>query len=119
MRTLTIRILTEDAAMQDIQQKFTNTWKNDEYIGEYLTFESPNALFKAITPKCWELIDKLQNLGTVSMRELARQLGRDIHRIHDDIKKLKELGIVEQNNKGVHVPFQKIHTDFTLKAKAA
>jgi hypothetical protein len=51
MKTLTIRILDEDAAMQDMQQRFINTWKSGEYAGEFLTFESPAALFRAITPQ--------------------------------------------------------------------
>jgi predicted transcriptional regulator len=119
MRTLTIRILDEDAAMQDIEQRFVNTWKSSKYAGEFLTFESPAALFRAITPKRWELISKLQRVGKVSLRELARQAQRDVHRIHDDVGVLKELGIVEQDEKGVSIPFQKIHTDFTLSQVAA
>ncbi|CAA6822091.1 MAG: Unknown protein [uncultured Thiotrichaceae bacterium] len=119
MRELTIRILDEDAAMQAMKQRFVSTMKSGAYTGEYLTFESPTALFRAITPKRWELIGVLQKLGTVSMRELARQTQRDVHRIHDDIKSLKELGIVDQDTKGIAVPFDKIHTDFTLSRKAA
>lgn len=119
MKTLTIRILEENSALQNMQQNFVATWNKGEYTGEYLTFESPASLFRAITPKRWELISTLQSLGTVSMRELARQLGRDVHRIHDDINKLKEIGIVEQDKKGVSIPYHKIHTDFTLSSAAA
>ena len=119
MRELTIRILDEDTAMQTMQQRFTDTMKSGTYAGEYLNFESPTALFRAISPKRWELIVALQKLETVSMRELARQLQRDVHRVYDDIKALKELGIIDQSDKGVQVPFDKIHTDFTLSREAA
>jgi len=119
MRELTIRILDEDAAMQAMQQRFTNTMKEGDYAGEFLTFESPTALFRAISPKRWELIVALQKLDIVSMRELSRQLKRDVHRVHDDVKALKELGIIDQSDKGVKVPFDKIHTDFTLTREAA
>ena len=119
MRELTIRILDEDAAMQAMQQRFISTMKDGAYAGEYLTFESPTALFRAISPKRWELIVALQKLGIVSMRELARQLKRDVHRVYDDVKTLKELGIIDQSEKGVQVPFDKIHTDFTLTREAA
>lgn len=119
MRELTIRILDEDAAMQAMQQRFASTMEEGGYTGEFLTFESPTALFRAISPKRWELIVALQKLGTVSMRELSRQLKRDVHRVHDDIKALKELGIIDQSDKGVQVPFDKIHTDFTLTREAA
>jgi len=119
MRELTIRILDEDAAMKAMQQRFTSTMKDGKYAGEFLTFESPTALFRSISPKRWELIVALQKLDTVSMRELARQLKRDVHRVHDDVKALKELGIIDQSDKGIQVPFDKIHTDFTLSREAA
>ena len=119
MRELTIQILDEDAAMKMMTQRFTNTMKDGAYTGEFLTFESPTALFRAISPKRWELIVALQKLDIISMRELSRQLKRDVHRVYDDVKALKELGIVEQTDKGVQVPFDKIHTDFTLSREAA
>jgi predicted transcriptional regulator len=119
MRELTIKILDEDAAMEAMKQRFTSTMKDGGYTGEFLTFESPTALFRAISPKRWELLVALQKLGVVSMRELARQLKRDVHRVHDDIKSLKDLGVVEQSKDGVQVPFDKIHTDFTLSREAA
>ena len=119
MRELTIRILDEDTAMHAMQQRFTDTMENGVYAGEYLNFESPTALFRAISPKRWELIVALQKLEIVSMRELARQLKRDVHRVYDDVKALKALGIIDQSDKGIQVPFDKIHTDFTLSREAA
>ena len=47
------------------------------------------------------------------------QLKKDVHRISDDVKALKELGIIDQSSDGVQVPFDKIHTDFTLSREAA
>ena len=119
MKELTIQILDEDAAIQAMQKRFASTMQQGTYTGDFLTFESPTALFRSITPKRWELIAALQKLDTVSMRELARQLNRDVHRISDDIKVLKELGIIDQSSKGVQVPFDKIHTDFTMSREAA
>lgn len=119
MRTLTIRILDETAAMEAMRQRFVKTMGSGEYNGEFLTFESPAALFRAITPKRWELVSDLQKLGQVSIRGLARETKRDVHRVYDDIKALRDLGIVEQNDSGVSVPFDKIHTDFTLSREAA
>jgi predicted transcriptional regulator len=119
MRTLTIRILDETSAMEAMRQRFVQTMDSGKYAGEFLTFESPTALFRAITPKRWELVGDLQKLGRVSIRGLARQTKRDVHRVYDDIKALQDLGLVEQNEAGVFVPFDKIHTDFTLSREAA
>ena len=119
MKELTIKILDEEAALSAMQSRFSDVMNNDIYSGDFLTFESPSALFKSLSPKRWELIVTLQKLGIVSMRELARHLKRDIHRVYDDVKALKALGIIEQSNKGIQIPFDKIHTDFTLSREAA
>lgn len=118
-RTLTIQLLSPEQAMQSSADRFINAWQEGEYAGEYLTFTSPGQLFKIINSRRWDIIVKLQQTGKVSIRELARQLERDVRRVHDDIKVLIEQGIIEQDNKGVAVPFSEIHADFTLKTEAA
>lgn len=119
MRILTIRISDETSAMETMRQRFVQTINSGEYAGEFLTFESPTALFRAITPKRWELVSDLQKVGKVSIRGLARQSNRDVHRVYDDVKALQDLGLVEQDDAGVFVPFDRIHTDFTLSREAA
>ena len=37
----------------------------------------------------------------------------------NDVKALRNLGVVEQDDTGVFVPFDRIHTDFTLSREAA
>ena len=84
-----------------------------------LTFSSSAQLFSVFTPKRWELIERLQKIGPSSVRGLARALGRDVRRVHDDVMAMIEWGIVERNEAGkVLVPFDVIHIDFDLKAAA-
>lgn len=118
-RTLEIKILTEEQAMQASAARFLDAWNKGEYAGEYLTFTSPGMFFDVINSRRWDLVVKLQKLGKTSIRELARQVQRDVRRVHDDIKILIEHNIVEQDAGGVYVPFDAIHADFTLEAEAA
>lgn len=118
-RTLEIKILSEEQAMQAAATRFLAAWEQGDYAGEYLTFTSPSLFFEVLNAKRWELVIKLQTLGKTSIRELARQLQRDVHRVHDDIKILCAQGIIEQDEAGVSVPYSKIHADFTLTAAAA
>lgn len=118
-RKLIISITSEADAMQDFKAGFLQAFNTGSYQPEHIYFSSPAALFQKITPKRWELIAKLQETGTVSIRELARLLGRDIRRVHDDTVALIEEGVVEREGNGVCVPFAEIHTDFSLKSKAA
>jgi predicted transcriptional regulator len=83
------------------------------------TFSSPAQLFSVISPKRWELIEHLQQVGPSSIRALARSLGRDVKRVHEDIVTLLDWGIVDRTDSGkVEVPFDVIHADFDLGAVA-
>ena len=119
-RIATIRIQREtSASMTEMGERFVQAFKSGSYQGEVFSFESPAALFRQITPKRWELIEKLQSAGSLGVRALARALERDVKRVHDDAKALLELGIIEKTKEGkLVVPFEQIHADFVLKAVA-
>lgn len=56
-------------------------------------------------------------LGATSVRGLARELGRDVKRVHEDVAVLIEVGLIEKTDSGkIHVPYAVIETDFALKA---
>src|SRR5690606_22328126 len=83
------------------------------------TFSSPAQLFTVISPKRWDMIEKLQQAGPSTIRGLARNLGRDVKRVHDDVSTLLDWGIVERDEAGrVLVPYEVIHADFDLRAVA-
>jgi predicted transcriptional regulator len=65
------------------------------------------------------LIEKLQHLGPSTIRGLARSLGRDSKRVHDNVTAMLDWGKIERDIEGlVHVPFSIIHAEFDLKAVA-
>lgn len=87
------------------------------YQGEILNFESPGQFFGQLTEKRWALVRACQGAGEVSVRELARRLGRDVKRVLDDIVTLTELGMLERTEQGgVMCPFASVHIDMVLEA---
>ncbi len=81
------------------------------------TFSSASQLFSVFTATRFTLIEKLQQIGPSSMRGLARNLERDIRRVHDDVTVLLEWGIIEKNEAGkIFVPYDLIHAAFDIKA---
>ena len=91
--------------------------KADTYQGEVLNFESPGHFFGRLTEKRWEIVRACQGKGELSVRELARIVGRDVKRVHDDVVILAELGLVERTESGgVFCPFTSMHIDMYLKA---
>lgn len=86
------------------------------YQGEYLNFTSPSLFFGKLTEKRWELVQALQKNGMAGVRELARRVGRDVRRVHDDVAALLELGVIEKDGKGkLLCPYDDIHVDMHLK----
>ncbi|MBE0547200.1 MAG: hypothetical protein IH627_05950, partial [Rubrivivax sp.] len=76
------------------------------YQGEVLNFESPGAFFGRLTERRWALVHALQGQGELAVRELARRVGRDVKRVHEDVQALADLGLVERSAVGgVVCPF--------------
>lgn len=91
--------------------------KADTYQGEVLNFESPAQFFGQLSEKRWEIVRSAQGRGELSVRELARQLKRDVKRVHEDVVLLADLGLLERTESGgVVCPFTSMHIDMYLKA---
>lgn len=120
MRTATIRIRNDDAAvLREAGATFIDAWRTGRSGGDTFTFASPEQLFGVLTPKRWTLIERLQATGPSSLRALARALGRDVKRVHEDAAALLAWGLVERTPTGaLHVPYDIIHADFDLRAAA-
>ncbi|MDO9159811.1 MAG: hypothetical protein Q7U45_10210 [Burkholderiaceae bacterium] len=89
----------------------------DSYLGEVLNFESPGQFFGQLTEKRWEIVHAAQGRGELSVRELARTVGRDVKRVHEDVVTLAELGLLERTDSGgVVCPYATLHIDMYLKA---
>jgi predicted transcriptional regulator len=113
--------LDADAALEAMGKDFVKAWKAGSRADPVatFTFSSPAQLFSVISPKRWELIEHLQKIGPSSVRGLARSLGRDVKRVHDDVATLIEWAIVERTQEGkVCVPYDVIHAGFDLRAVA-
>jgi predicted transcriptional regulator len=92
---------------------------SDHYHGEGLHFASAALFFSRLTEKRWQLIHALQGAGEMGVRELARRLGRDVKRVHDDAQDLALLGVIEKTESGKLVcPFADIHVDMHLRRAA-
>lgn len=93
------------------------TAQAETYQGEILNFESPGHFFGQLSEKRWEIVRAAQGKGELSVRELARSVGRDVKRVHEDVVILSELGLLERTESGgVVCPYSSMHIDMYLKA---
>ena len=121
MRRAKIRIRADTRdALGALGDAFIHAWKTAKSHGDIFEFELPKSLFSALSPKRWELVERLQADGPSSLRGLARALGRDVKRVHEDAALLLDYGLIERNEtRKLYVPYDVIHIDFDLRATAA
>lgn len=115
-RTLTITLQPDwRAALRDAGRRAHKRG----YQGEVLNFESPGVFFGRLTERRWTLVHSLQGQGELAVRELARRVGRDMKRVHEDVQVLADLGLVERTERGgVVCPFAAVHIDMEIRAAA-
>lgn len=91
-----------------------------KHVGNFISFEGPELLFKTLTLKRWEILQALTGSKPVSMRQTARLVNRDVKAVHGDITALLNVGILErtEDNK-ISFPFDRLHVDFDLYEKQA
>ena len=77
-------------------------------------------MLATFTPKRWELIAALREVGPVTVAELARHPGRNDKNVHADVQQLIEWMAVERGDDGrVSVPWSEIVVDMKLPERAA
>ncbi len=116
-RTLTITLQPDWKAA--LRASARAAFKADSYQGERLNFESAGAFFSHLTERRWALVHALQGAGEVPVRELARRVGRDVKRVHEDAGALVAVGLIERTERGgLRCPFIDIHVDMHLHQAA-
>ena len=113
MRTVTIDVRPLAETLGD----FTQSWKSRKVSAPRISFESPELLFKVLSGKRWELLNMMTGAGSMSIREAARRVERDVKAVHGDVTVLLNAGLLSKTDDGLIVfPFDAIHVDFMLKA---
>lgn len=111
-RMLTLKVCSREETDLRLHRAFEG-----EAQGAILSFESPAVLFKVLTQKRWELLAAMTGAGSMSIREAARRVGRDVKAVHGDVKALLNAGLLRKTDAGEIVfPFDAVHIDFLLSA---
>lgn len=85
-----------------------------------ISFASTDLLWSTLTRKRWEILRAMTAQGALSIREVARRVGRDVKAVHGDVRALIAAGVIESAaGGGVIFPYDAVHVDFTLEASAA
>jgi predicted transcriptional regulator len=112
MKTVTLQVAT----LNGVKQRLRNAFKGKKQ-GSYISFATPELLFRLLTAKRWELIRALTGAGPVTIREAARRVGRDVKAVHGDVHALLKAGVLRKNSDGlIAFPYDAIRVDVMLRA---
>lgn len=84
---------------------------NGPYL-TFLTFEDIPTLLSVMTPRRLELLGTLRQNGPLSIRALAKALGRNYKNVHTDVSSLESVGLVERTTDGtLNAPWDEIDAE--------
>lgn len=82
--------------------------------GNHISFISLELMWRVLSPKRLEILQAMTGQGALSIREVARRVGRDVKAVHGDVHALLNAGVIEREGKGVIFPYDAVHVDFML-----
>lgn len=114
MKTVTLDVRSPTDAMAG----FAQAWKTGKaQRTARISFATPELLWKVLTAKRWELLKALCGAGSVSIREAARRVGRDVKAVHADVTALLDAGVLDRVPDGrIVFPFDAVKVEFLLRA---
>jgi predicted transcriptional regulator len=110
MKTVvTVGISTLDEAKDRLAAAFRG-----EPQGNRISFLSIEQMWKTLSPKRTEILRAMTSQGALSIREVARRVGRDVKAVHGDVHALLAAGVIERAGRSVIFPYDAVHVDFML-----
>ena len=116
MKTVVFSIQTLDATLGG----FATAWKTGRRDrSAHIGFETWELMHRVLSPKRLEIVRVMTGAGPLSIREIARRVGRDFKGVHSDTSLLFEAGVISKDDSGKLVfPYDRIHVDFEIPAAA-
>lgn len=84
-----------------------------------LFFADMPTLLKCLSPRRFELLQKLRMIGPANIRQLAQHLDRDYKNVYNDVSELVRLGLIEKTkDRRFSVPWDEISATLPLQTQA-
>jgi predicted transcriptional regulator len=107
-------------SIEEMGKRFIGAWhrleRGEEVAETHLTFFSLEMMMSTLSPKRLALLRHVHQHPTRSIAELARALGRDYKRVHDDVSALAHTGLVIRDENGIRAPYDSVQATVSLDA---
>jgi predicted transcriptional regulator len=110
MRTLTLSVASREETTARVVAAFAG-----EPQGAQIAFASVDLLWRVVDPKRLAVLRAMTGAGALTIREVARRVGRDVKAVHGDVHALLDAGLVERTDDGrVVFPYEAVRVAFDL-----
>jgi predicted transcriptional regulator len=97
MRTVVLGIEMQN----DVTRRILATAKDQRKAGnDRISFESAGELWRVLAPKRMEIVRAMTGAGPLTIREVARRVGRDFKAVHSDVRMLANTGVLDRTDSG-------------------
>ncbi len=105
-------------SIDDMGKRFIGAWHKLEQgaaLDEtHLTFLDLETMVSTLSPKRLALLRHVRQHPAKNIAALARSLGRDYKRVHEDVAALVHAGLLERDIPGIRAPYDSVHTEISL-----
>jgi predicted transcriptional regulator len=105
-------------SIEDMGKRFIGAWhklEQGEAVDEtHLTFFDLETMVSTLSPKRLALLRHVRQHPAESIADLAKSLGRDYKRVHEDVAALVHAGLLERDAQGIRAPYDSVLTEVSL-----
>ncbi len=101
------------SSLDEVKSRLAAAFRGEPQ-GNRISFLSVEQMWKTLSPKRTEILEAMTGQGELSIREVARRVGRDVKAVHGDVHALLAAGVIDRSGKGVIFPYDAVHVDFML-----
>ena len=116
-------IYAQVGSLENMGSDFINAWLAAEHgkqpeTREIIYFETITDMYRVLSVKRIELLNRLHATGAMSIYALAKLLERSYKNVHTDTKLLEQHGLIVMDGDKITAPYDMIHVDVPLMQAA-
>ncbi len=101
------------ASLDEVKARMADAFRGEPQ-GNHISFLTVEQMWKTLNPKRTEILRVMTGQGELSIREVARRVGRDVKAVHGDVQVLLKAGVLDRAGKGVVFPYDGVRVAFEL-----
>lgn len=107
-------------SIEEMGKRFIGAWhrleRGEEVKETNLTFFSLETMMTTLSPKRLALLRHVHQQPVHTIAALAKTLGRDYKRVHEDVSALVRAGLIVRDENGIRAPYDSVQATVSLDA---